>query len=59
VSRKKNQYNADCKQHGYWVIYWFNGKLRYKGNYVNGEKHGYWQRYYYSNGKLKSKNYYL
>ena len=51
---KKNQRNKDGNQHGYWS----NGKLSYKGNYLNGERDGYWEDYY-SNGRLYNKGNYI
>ena len=49
----KNQLNSE----DYWEVYHDNGKLWYKGNYVNGIREGYWE-WLYSNGKLSSKEYY-
>ena len=46
-------------RHGYFEYYYDNGQLWSKGNYVNGNKHGYWEEYYWSDGKLKSKIYYI
>jgi antitoxin component YwqK of YwqJK toxin-antitoxin module len=51
-------YNDQDKRHGYWEVYYENGQLMYKGNYVNGIKHGYWESYHY-NGKLINKTYYI
>lgn len=45
-----------CPQ-GYWEVYWGNGRLYFKGNYVNGKEHGYWEVYYY-NGQSDFKGYY-
>ena len=57
---KKNitPYNEKGKAHGYWESYYSNGKLRYKGKYINGKQHGYWEEYHY-NGQLKEKIYYI
>ena len=30
------------KRHGYWVGYWLNGQLSFKGIYLNGLKEGSW-----------------
>jgi antitoxin component YwqK of YwqJK toxin-antitoxin module len=38
--------------------YWSDGKLNYKGNYLNGELHGPWEGYYYD-GKLYEIRYYI
>ena len=43
--------NKDGKPHGYWELYYSNGQLWYKGNYVNGEYDGLWE-YYHNNGKV-------
>ena len=32
----------DDKREGYWELYWTNGKLWEKGNYVNDLRHGKW-----------------
>jgi antitoxin component YwqK of YwqJK toxin-antitoxin module len=49
-----NKYNEQGERHGPWERYWYNGKLWYKGNYVNGEKRGPWE-WYDENGKLRYK----
>ena len=48
MTTKKNitSYNKDFKQHGYWEKYHYNGKLHFKGHYVNNKKNGYWEIYY-------------
>ena len=51
-------YNEKGEPHGYWELYYDNGQLMYKGNYVDGKQHGYWE-WYYSNGQLESKTYYI
>jgi len=43
--------NNKGQAHGFWEIYFPDGKLWNKGNFVNGEKHGYWE-WYQSNGKI-------
>ena len=50
--------NENGKQHGSWERYYDNGKLSYKGNYVDGKEHGYWE-VYHSNGNLWSKGNYV
>ena len=45
------EYNEKGLVHGYWEMYFSNGKLYYKGYYINGEKHGPWE-YYCGNGEL-------
>jgi len=41
-----------------WEWYNNNGKLFYKGNYINGNQVGLWERYY-DNGQLETKKYYI
>jgi antitoxin component YwqK of YwqJK toxin-antitoxin module len=50
--------NENNQPHGYWELYYSNGQLMYKGNYVNGKAHGYWESYY-ENGQLTHKTYYI
>ena len=47
----KNQRNKEGDLEGYWEYYYPNGKLRWKGNYINGREMGYWEEYD-RNGKL-------
>jgi len=47
--------NAKGQEHGYWEVYWTNGKLMYKCIYNNGKEIGYAENYY---NKL-TKSYYL
>jgi len=53
-----NLFNAKGKRHGYWEVYYDNGNLWYKGNYVDGKEHGYWELYH-SNGNLCFKGNYV
>jgi len=53
-----NLFNEKGEKHGYWESHYSNGKLWYKGNYVNGNRHGYWESHY-SNGKLWYKGNYV
>ena len=44
---------------GYWEIYYTNGNLYSKGNYINGLRDGYWEEYWiygnlYSKGNYKN-----
>jgi antitoxin component YwqK of YwqJK toxin-antitoxin module len=48
----------DGKLHGKWVMYYENGQLWIKENYVNGERHGESVQYH-ENGQLKSKENYV
>lgn len=52
-----NEYNDKGERHGPWVFY-LNGKLGYKTNYVNGKRHGLCEDYYY-NGNLSFKGNYI
>jgi len=54
-----NQRNTKGQRHGLWECYWSNGKLMYKGSYINDERHGLWEEYYHENGKLWDKGSYL
>ena len=53
-----NLFDEKGNRHGYWERYWSNGKLTYKGNYVNGNRHGYWESYF-SDGQLNYKGNYV
>ena len=57
-NKDKRPYNENGERHGYWERYHDNGKLWYKGTYVNGIKHGYWELYY-SDGNLDYKGSYV
>ena len=50
--------NDKGERHGYWEVYYSNGQLYTKGNYVNGKPHGSWE-VYYDNGLLSSKGNYV
>lgn len=50
--------NDKGQAHGYWEVYWDNGNLSYKGNYINVKKHGCWE-WYYNNGKPRLKEFYI
>ena len=52
-----NEYNEQGQKHA-WVDYYLSGKLRFKGNFINGKRHGPWERYY-TNGKLNYKGNYV
>jgi antitoxin component YwqK of YwqJK toxin-antitoxin module len=53
-----NQYDMDGRKQGYWEYYYENGRIRSKGNYVNGIWEGNWE-WYYDNGKISSKASYV
>ena len=42
---------------GVWKSYYTDGKLKFKGNFVQGNPDGQ-QTYYYENGKIKEEQYY-
>ena len=56
ITKSKNitPINEKGNSHGLWEVYWSNGQLMYKANYVNGKQHGYWE-VYWDNGQLSSK----
>ena len=54
---EKNQYNESLEKIGYWEIFYPNGKLHSKGNFINDSKDGYWEGYF-TNGNLSSKGCY-
>ena len=45
------------KREGFWIVYYDNGQLMYKGNWKNGKREGAWVSYWNS-GKLKNKGIY-
>ena len=53
ITKSKNitPINEKGNSHGLWEVYWSNGQLMYKGNYVDGNRHGYWE-VYWDNGQL-------
>jgi uncharacterized protein len=53
-----NQYDIEGNKQGYWELYYSNGKLEYKGSYLNGLRDGYFEEYY-SNGKIFLKGSYV
>jgi len=54
-----NEYNDNDEMDGYWEKYHSNGRLWYKGNFINGQFHGYWEWYNTRHGKLEEKEFYL
>ncbi len=52
-----NQFNEKNQRHGYWEIYYLNGKLAAKGTYINHKRHGYWEEFLV-NGQLYWKGYF-
>ena len=53
-----NECNKEGQRHGPWESYYENGKLSYKGNYLNGKVHGLFESYY-SDGNLRFKSNYI
>ena len=39
-------HNKDGKAHEPWVVYYIDGKIWFKANYLNGKCNGYWEEYY-------------
>jgi len=46
LSKNIEPRNDKGQKHGYWEEYYFNGQLKYKGNYYDGKRHGYREEYY-------------
>ena len=53
-----NGFNEKGERHGPCEVYLSNGKLWYKGTYVNGERHGLFEEYWH-NGNLWYKGNYF
>ena len=53
-----NQYNINGERHGYWEVYYNNGKLNYKVGYINNLCHGLCETYF-ENGQLNWKGEYM
>jgi len=51
--------NDKDQPHGYWELYYDNGKLHYKCLYINGKENGFEEWYSYSSRYTNIKNYYL
>jgi antitoxin component YwqK of YwqJK toxin-antitoxin module len=52
-----NEYNEQGQQHGPWEKYYRNGKLWYKGSFINGQRHGLWEDYYPNDNLYYKGNY--
>ena len=46
------------RRQGYWEEYYYDGQLKSKGSYLDGEKIDEWE-YYFNNGKLEQKGKYV
>jgi len=53
-----NQRNTKGQKHGLWEDYHDNGKLSWKGTYLNDKRHGFWEDYY-PDGQLRDKEFHL
>lgn len=56
--------NDKGQKHGYWVSYWNDYSIDFRGNWINDIQVGYWEIYSQYNkkslyGKLKTKLYYI
>lgn len=49
--------DAEGLYQGMWENYYLNGKLKSKGEYLDGKKYGKWI-YYFQNGKVEQEGYY-
>lgn len=47
-TNSKHQYNKEGERHGYWIIFWPDGKLNYTESYVNGQRLGYCNNVHYT-----------
>jgi antitoxin component YwqK of YwqJK toxin-antitoxin module len=56
--RDKSPKNAKGQRHGIWVGYHDNGKLWFKGTYINSIRQGPWEQYH-TNGQLMYKVTYI
>jgi antitoxin component YwqK of YwqJK toxin-antitoxin module len=54
-----NSINSNSEKHGYWEGCYDDGRLYYKGTFLNGKQHGFWEEYYYKTGYLKSRGFYV
>jgi len=58
INKDIKRFNDKRQKHGYWVIYYLNGNLRHRGNFINGKLSGYWEEYS-TNGELMAKEYFI
>ena len=54
---KKAAYVGDLRD-GKWQAFYQDGKLKYEGNYIQGNPDGL-HKFYYNNGKIKEEQYYI
>ena len=50
--------NDKGERHGYWIIYYLNGNLWYKGYYINGKQSALCELYSFD-GTLLIKRYFI
>jgi len=53
-----NQYDSQGRLHGVWELYWSDGTLWWRENWLHGKPHGL-SEWCYSNDTLDKKRYYL
>jgi len=53
----KNQYNSERLRDRYWEVYYSNGQLWFKGNYIDDKRDGYWE-WYNRDGNLRESIFY-
>ena len=42
MKENKTPRNSKNQLHGFWIDYYNNGKIRFKGYFINDTKYGYW-----------------
>lgn len=52
-----NKTDAQGRQQGLWVSYWNDGKVYWRGHFLNNIPYGFWERYY-KNGDIEFKKLY-
>ncbi len=52
-------YNNRGQYHGYQEWYNWPGKLRFRGNYMNGKRDGYREWYNYPDGKIERLTFFI
>jgi len=40
-----NQYDGNKERHGMWETYFDNGKIDFRGQYMNGFRYGFWESF--------------
>ena len=57
--KPRNPRNNKNQKHDFWIRYYSDGSIWYKGQYVNGFKHGLWLVYDWDNDNLIYKGHYI